>query len=68
MARKKVEGLKAILSSPEPVSIQEITMMDWYAGFALMSIAFQTSHKDVATQVFDLAEAIMEERAAREKQ
>ena len=43
-------------------------MMDWYAGFALMSIAFQTSHKDVATQVFDLAEAIMEERAAREKQ
>jgi hypothetical protein len=38
VARKKPEGIEALAAKPEPPSIQEITMLDWFAAFALMSI------------------------------
>lgn len=39
MSRKKAEGISALVSKDvEPVSIQALTMQDWYAGFALMGL------------------------------
>jgi hypothetical protein len=43
MVRKKSEGIEALVPKPEPISIQEITMLDWYAAFALMG-ADQKGH------------------------
>lgn len=60
MARKKPEGIEALTAPPEPVSIQEITMLDWYAAFALMSTT--QSHETAAKWAFERAEAMMKER------
>ena len=39
MPRKKPEGISSLIQSQvEPVSIQAISMQDWYAGFALMGL------------------------------
>ncbi len=64
MARKKPEGLEALVRQ-EPVSIQEITMLDWYAGFALLKAFQHTKTEATAAEVFDTAEAMMKERARR---
>jgi hypothetical protein len=64
MARKKPEGIEILTAAaPEPVSIQEITMLDWYASFALMSTS--QSHDSAAKWAFDRAEAMMAEREKR---
>jgi hypothetical protein len=38
MARKKPEGLAAIVAKQDPVSIQELTMQDFFAAFALQGL------------------------------
>ena len=39
MARKpKAEGLAAVIAKQDPVSIQELTMQDFYAAFALQGL------------------------------
>jgi hypothetical protein len=39
MARKKpVEGLAAIVAKQDPVSIQDLTMQDFFAAFALQGL------------------------------
>jgi hypothetical protein len=38
MARKKPEGIAAVVSKNEPVSIQDLTMQDFYAAFALQGL------------------------------
>lgn len=63
MVRKKLEGIEALVEK-EPVSIQEITMLDWYAAFALMAID-QSNHESASKFAFDRAEAMMAERAKR---
>lgn len=63
MARKKPEGIEALAAPPEPISIQEITMLDWYAAFALMSTT--QSHDTAAKWSFERAEAMMKEREKR---
>jgi hypothetical protein len=37
MARKKPEGIAAV-AAKDPVSIQELTMQDFYAAFALQGL------------------------------
>ena len=63
MARKKPEGIEALAAPPEQTSIQEITMLDWYAAFALMSTT--QSHDTAAKWSFERAEAMMKEREKR---
>ena len=63
MVRKKLEGIEALVET-EPVSIQEITKLDWYAAFALMAIQ-QTNHETASKFAFDRAEAMMAERSKR---
>jgi hypothetical protein len=67
MVRKKLEGIEALVENSEPVSIQEITMLDWYAAFALMGItqSSPSNHEIASKFAFERAEAMMAERAKR---
>ena len=38
MARKKLDGIAALVAKQDPVSIQELTMQDFYAAFALQGL------------------------------
>ena len=63
--KKRSEGLEALVPKQEPVSIQEITLQDWYAAFAMINSPPMTSAKDSAKDAWDRAEAMMEERNRR---
>jgi hypothetical protein len=65
MARKKPEGIEVLVTKSEPVSIQEITMLDWYASFALMGIGSEASNTAAVSMAFDRAELMMKEREKR---
>jgi len=65
MAKKRNEGLEALVPKQEPISIQEMTMQDWFAAFVMISAPPMTSHKDAATWAWDRAEAMIEERNRR---
>lgn len=38
MARKKANGIAAIVAKQDPVSIQELTLQDFFAAFALQGL------------------------------
>ena len=63
--RKKAEGIELLKPKMDPVSIQEITMLDWFAAFALLGLNQEQSHERAAVEAFERAEAMMKERAAR---
>ena len=63
--KKNDAGVAALIERSEPVSIQEITMQDWYAAFAMINTQPMTSPKDAAREAWDKAEAMMEEREKR---
>ena len=65
MVRKKSEGIEALVPKPEPISIQEITMLDWYAAFALMGADQKGHDSQTASSIFNLAEEMMKEREKR---
>lgn len=65
MARKKDEGIEALKPKQDPVSIQEITLLDWYAAFALLGASPMANTKETAKSAFDQAEAMLNERANR---
>lgn len=58
---KRSEGVEALIEE-DRISIQDITMLDWYAGFALMAIP---EGNDAAKRAFELAAAMMKERRER---
>ena len=65
MARKKPEGIEALAAISEPISIQEITLLDWFAAFALMGIGAEASSVTAASMAFDRAEEMMKQRESR---
>jgi hypothetical protein len=65
MGRKKEEGIEALKPKMDPISIQEITMLDWFAAFALLSSAPVSTPSETAKAAFELAEAMLKERAVR---
>ena len=66
MARvKKDEGIEALKPKLDPISIQEITLMDWYAAFALLGGSTMATPEETAKAAFDNAEACLKERARR---
>ena len=65
MARKNPEGIESLRIKQDPVSIQEITMLDWYAGFALMRLVTLPEKAESAKEIFDLAEEMLKERVKR---
>lgn len=64
VTKKKLEGIAQALEKDHP-SIQEITMLDWFAAFALIGAGPMQHPKDAARESFDKAEAMMAERANR---
>ena len=62
MAKRKPEGIEALIEKPDPTSIQDIRMLDWYAGFALLSIPLNIGHERRAAEAFESAIAMMKER------
>jgi hypothetical protein len=66
MARtKKPEGIEELVAENKQPSIQDITMLDWYAAFALMGIGNEASNTAAVSMAFDRAEMMMAERARR---
>ena len=65
MVKRKVEGISSLVRTPESMSIQDITMLDWFAGFALLLASPMTSPAESAKEAYDRAEAMLEERERR---
>jgi hypothetical protein len=62
--KKKSEGIKAL--TPDPISIQDMTMLDWYAMSATIGLIYEDDDPEAAAmKIFDLAEALMAEREKR---
>ena len=63
--KPKADGIEALVAKQDPISIQEITMLDWYASFALLTMGQPRSEERMAIDAFDIAEAMLNERAKR---
>jgi hypothetical protein len=62
---KKKEGLELLEVKITNKPISEMLLLDWYAGMALMNCHY-ANEKIAATYAFDIAKAMMAERAVRE--
>jgi hypothetical protein len=73
MARKKLEGIAAVVAKRDPVSIQELTMQDFFAAFALQgllayygdkqTVVDEESRISIHTAAFDHADEMLQRRA-----
>jgi hypothetical protein len=74
MARKKPEGIAAIVAKQDPVSIQDLTMQDFFAAFALQGLLAYYGDRSVIESddgltsihaaAFDHADEMLQRRAA----
>jgi hypothetical protein len=64
MPRKKPEGVKSLVKL-EPVSLDQITMLDFFAAFVLMGLAGGEDMHQNAQMAYDQAEEMMLERMER---
>ena len=64
MARKKAEGVKSLVKL-EAISLDQITMLDFFAAFVLMGLAGGEDMHHNAQQAYDQAEEMMLERMER---
>jgi len=59
-------GVEALLEKSDPVSIQEITLQDWYAAFALINMTKDAStYQEIAATAWEISDAMMDERSRR---
>ena len=66
MARtKKPDGIEVLVAKQDPISIQEITLLDWFVGFALIGAPNMAPPEAAAKEAFDRAEAALKERKER---
>lgn len=64
--KRKSEGIAALKPKPDNPSIQEITMLDWYAMAATIGLIYADDDPAAAAEkIFDLAEALLSEREKR---
>jgi len=64
MVRKKAEGLKSLVQL-EHISLDKITMLDFFAAFVLMGLAGGDDMQENARMAYDQAEEMMFERMER---
>lgn len=64
MARKNPEGIEALRPKIKSPTIEELTLLDFYAAFTI-TLAGKGEDHQVAKEAFDLAEAMLKERAIR---
>jgi len=59
-------GVEALLEKSDPVSIQEITLQDWYAAFALINMTKDVNtYQEIAATAWEISDAMMDERSRR---
>ena len=73
MARKKAEGIAAVIAKQDPVSIHELTMQDFFAAFALQGLLAYYGDKSaivddegrtsIHAAAFDHADEMLQRRA-----
>lgn len=64
--KRKSEGIAALKAKLDNPSIQEITMLDWYAMAATIGLIYADDEPTTAAEkIFDLAEALLVEREKR---
>jgi hypothetical protein len=63
----KMRGVESLVST-EDQSVSELTMLDWYASFALMSFACKIPYNELPETCFNIAEEMLRERKKREQQ
>ena len=73
MARKKLDGIAAIVAKQDPVSIQDLTMQDFFAAFALQgllayygdkqTVVDEESRISIHAAAFDHADEMLTRRA-----
>jgi hypothetical protein len=64
VARKNLEGIEALRPKIKSPSIEEITLLDFYAAYTI-TLAGKGDDQQVAKEAFDLAEAMLKERNIR---
>jgi hypothetical protein len=64
VARKNLEGIEALRPKIKSPSIEELTLLDFYAAYTI-TLAGKGDDQRVAKEAFDLAEAMLKERAIR---
>jgi len=64
VARKNLEGIEALRPKIKSPSIEEITLLDFYAAYTI-TLAGKGDDQQVAKEAFDLAEAMLKERSIR---
>ena len=64
MARKNLEGIEALRPKIKSPSIEELTLLDFYAAYTI-TLAGKGDDQQVAKEAFDLAEAMLKERNIR---
>lgn len=64
MARKNLEGIEALRPKIKSPSIEELTLLDFYAAYTI-TLAGKGDDQQVAKEAFDLAEAMLKERSIR---
>jgi hypothetical protein len=64
MVRKKPEGVKSLVQL-EPISLDKINMLDFFAAFVLMGLAGGEDMQENARMAYDQAEEMMLERMER---
>jgi len=65
MARKKAEGIELLQSKQEPLELQDMTLTDFFAAFAMLGSSTMNSPDDLAKEAYDKAEAMIREREIR---
>ena len=65
--KPKGEGLAAIVAKQDPVSIQELTMQDFFAAFALQGMLAENGggavrNETLADFAYDIADAMLQRR------
>jgi hypothetical protein len=64
MARRKPEGVKSLVQL-EPISLDKMNMLDFFAAFVLMGLAGGEDMQENARMAYDQAEEMMLERMER---
>jgi hypothetical protein len=64
MAKRKAEGVESLVRL-EPVPLEHITILDFFAAFALMGLSGGDNLRHNAQVSYDQAEEMMKERLER---
>jgi hypothetical protein len=64
VARKNLEGIEALRPKIKAPSIEELTLLDFYVAYTI-TLTDKDDDQQAAKEAFDLAEAMLKERAIR---